>query len=171
MRTLILAITLVTVPVLAQPVSGTRPAAVPTPHQRLPVAQTAAKRPADAQIEAVIRAKMLKSKIGADKFQFHVQGGVATIEGHTDVVQHKGAATRVAKTSGAIAVVNHIQISDAAKERASENLAKGRRRAQVTRGDARSETGAAPRTSVRPPSSPKTTTTAEKKSSGGSGQN
>ena len=110
-----------------------------------------AKRLTDAQIEAAIRAKLAKSKIGADKFQFHVQGGVATIEGHTDVIQHKGAATRMAKTAGAIAVVNHIQISDAAKQRAEANLAKGRRRAQIKRGDARSQTSSAtPR-----PSSPR----------------
>ena len=48
-------------------------------------------------MEAVIRAKFAKSKIDADKFQVHVQGGVATIEGKTDVIQHKGTATRMAK--------------------------------------------------------------------------
>ena len=68
----------------------------------------------DAAIEAAIRAKFAKSKINADKFQVHVQGGVATIEGRTNVIQHKGVATRLAKTGGAIAVNNHIQISDAA---------------------------------------------------------
>lgn len=71
--------------------------------------------------------------MGADRFQFRLQGGVATIEGRRDVIQHKGAATRMAKTADAIAVVNHIQISDAAKQRAEANLAKGRRRAQVKR--------------------------------------
>lgn len=82
---------------------------------------------------------MAKSKIGADKFHFKVQGGVATIEGKTDIIQHKGAATRMAHTAGATGVNNHIEISDAAKEKASDNLAKGRRRAQITRGDARTE--------------------------------
>jgi BON domain len=112
-----------------------RPAVV---HQRAPTpASTAPARPADAEIEATIRAKLAKSKIGADKFHFKVQGGVATIEGKTDVIQHKGAATRMAHTAGAIGVNNHIEISDAAKEKASDNLAKGRRRAQITRGEPR----------------------------------
>jgi hypothetical protein len=94
----------------------------------------------DAQIEAVIRAKFARSKINVEKFQVHVQGGVATIEGKTNVIQHKGTATRLAKTGGAVAVNNHIQISDAAKQKAADNLDAGRRRAQVKRGDPRSET-------------------------------
>ena len=93
----------------------------------------------DKTIEAAIRAKLAKSKIGKDGFKVHVQGGVATWEGSTDVVQHKGAATRMAKTAGAKAVVNNIKISDAAKEKASENLETGRRRAQVKRSDPRQE--------------------------------
>jgi hypothetical protein len=119
----------------------TRPA---PPHQRetppKPVTQQPAKPvPSDARLEAAIRAKFAKSKIDADKFQVHVQGGVATIEGRTDVTQHKGVATRLAKTGGALAVNNHIQVSDAAKEKAAANLEKGRRRAQIKRGDARSD--------------------------------
>jgi len=95
----------------------------------------------DAQIEALIRAKLAKSaKLSADRFQVRVQGGVATLEGKTDIVQHKGTATRMAKTAGAVAVNNHIQISDAAKAKAAGNLETGRRRAQVKRGDARSQT-------------------------------
>jgi BON domain len=113
-----------------------RPAAA---HQRAtPPVSTAPARPTDAQIDAAIRTKLAKSKIGADKFHFKVQGGVATIEGKTDVIQHKGAATRMAHTAGAIGVNNHIEISEAAKEKASDNLAKGRRRAQIKRGEARS---------------------------------
>ncbi|HEY1342249.1 MAG TPA: BON domain-containing protein [Bryobacteraceae bacterium] len=108
-------------------------------HQREAAKPTAAPRLSDAQIEAAIRTKLAKSKIGADGFKVHVQGGVATWEGRTDVIQHKGAATRMAKTAGAVAVVNHIQISDAARQRASDNLEKGRRRAQIKRGEARSE--------------------------------
>jgi hypothetical protein len=97
----------------------------------------------DAEIEATIRAKFTRSKINAEKFTVHVQGGVATIEGKTNVIQHKGTATRLAKTGGAVAVNNHIAISDAAKQKASDNLDQGRRRAQVKRGDARSETDSA----------------------------
>lgn len=129
--------------------------------------QPAAHRLTDAQIEATIRTKMAKSKVGADKFRFHVQGGVATIEGKTDVIQHKGAATRMAKTAGAVAVVNHIQIGDAAKQRASENLAKGRRRAQIKRGDARGATGS-PRVSTGAQAAPRLPL--EKKNGGGFSQ-
>lgn len=125
--------------------SDTRPVAA---HQReapskAAPAKAAAKpaRPAisDAQMEAAIRAKFAKSKINAEKFQVHVQGGVATIEGRTDVVQHKGTATRMARTAGAVAVSNHVQVSDAAKRKSAANLEEGRRRAQVKRGDARSD--------------------------------
>jgi BON domain len=92
----------------------------------------------DAAIEAAIKAKLAKSKIGADHFQVRVQGGVAIWEGRTDVVQHKGVATRMAKAAGARAVVNNIEIGEAAREKAGANLAKGRRRVQVKRGDPRS---------------------------------
>ena len=93
----------------------------------------------DKQIEAAIRAKLEKSKIGKDGLKVHVQGGVATWEGTTNVLQHKGAATRMAKAAGAKAVVNHIKVSDAAKEKAAGNLDEGRRRAQLKRGDTRSD--------------------------------
>jgi osmotically-inducible protein OsmY len=93
----------------------------------------------DKQIEAAIRAKLAKSKIGKDGFKVHVQGGIAYWEGNTDVVQHKGSATRMAKTAGAKSVVNNIKVSDAAKEKAADNLEEGRRRAQVKRSDPRTE--------------------------------
>ncbi len=98
-----------------------------------------AAKPNDATIEAAIRAKFAKSKINEDKFQVRVQGGVAVIEGRTDVIQHKGVATRLAKSGGAVAVNNHIQISEAAHQKAAKNLATGRRRAQIKRGETRSE--------------------------------
>jgi BON domain len=92
----------------------------------------------DKEMEAAIRAKLAKSKIGKDGITVRVQGGVAFWEGSTNVVQHKGAATRMAKTAGAKRVVNNIKVSDAAKETASANLDQGRRRAQVKRGEERS---------------------------------
>ncbi len=49
----------------------------------------------DADLEKAINAKFLASKISTDKFKAHVQGGVATLEGYTEVVQHKGTATRL----------------------------------------------------------------------------
>ena len=110
-------------------------------------ARAAAPRLPDKQLEAAIREKFAKSKISADKFTVRVQGGVATIEGQTNVLQHKGTATRMAKTAGAVAVNNRVRISDAAKQKAAGNLEEGRRRVQVKRGDERSE----PRQQPDPP--------------------
>jgi hypothetical protein len=128
--------------------SQASPAVTPVKNTKKAVAPNTAKPSAkqsdtvsDAEITKTLRAKLAKSKIAADKFTFHVQSGVVTFEGKTDVIQHKGTATRMAKTSGALAVINHIDVSEAAKEKAANNLAKGRRRAQIKRGDtvARSE--------------------------------
>jgi hypothetical protein len=93
----------------------------------------------DKQIEATLRAKLAKSKIGKDGFTVRVQGGIAYWEGKTDVVQHKGSATRMAKTAGAKSVVNNIKVSDAGKEKAADNLDEGRRRAQVKRSEPRTD--------------------------------
>lgn len=90
-------------------------------------AAAAVSRPAavsDSQIDAKIRAKLAKSKIGKDGFKYHVQHGVVTWEGTTGVMQHKGSATRMAKTAGATQVINNIHISDAAKAKAAANLKK-----------------------------------------------
>ena len=76
----------------------------------------------DSQIDATIRTKLAKSKIGKDGFHFHVQHGVVTWEGTTNVIQHKGSATRMAKAAGATQVVNNIQISDSARAKATANL-------------------------------------------------
>lgn len=65
----------------------------------------------DAEIEATIKAKLAKSKIGKDGFQVHIKDGVATWTGTTTVMQHKGAATRMAKAAGAIQVVNNIKVT------------------------------------------------------------
>ena len=122
----------------------TKPAAKPVP-AAVPAkkAAIAASRPeqTDAQMEKAIRQRFAASKISADKFEVHVQGGRATITGATEVLQHKGTATRLARAAGATDVVNKIEPSEAAKNKASGNLAKGRRRAQIKRSDtvARSE--------------------------------
>lgn len=78
----------------------------------------------DAQIEATISAKLAKSKIGKDGFKFHVQKGVVTWEGATSVVQHKGSATRMARTAGAMQVVNNIKINGAARGFGAGNVKK-----------------------------------------------
>jgi hypothetical protein len=103
------------------------------------LAAAAQARPDDREIEQNIRARFAKSKISRNQFTVRVQGGVATLEGRTDVVQHKGVATRLAKLGGARQVVNKIEVSEAARQKASANLAKGRRRAQVKRAEPRSE--------------------------------
>ncbi|HYV62413.1 MAG TPA: BON domain-containing protein [Bryobacteraceae bacterium] len=108
-------------------------------------AQTKAKAPPlqgatasqDVQIEAEIRARLAKSVIGKDGFTVRVQGGVAYWDGTTDVVQHKGSATRMAKSAGAKKVVNNIKVGDAAKQKAAGNLEQGRRRVQVKRSEPR----------------------------------
>ncbi|HTU46732.1 MAG TPA: BON domain-containing protein [Bryobacteraceae bacterium] len=72
--------------------------------------------PTDSQIETTIRTKLAKSKIGKDGFRFHVQRGVVTWEGTTNVMQHKGSATRMARAAGAVQVVNNIHVNGASKD-------------------------------------------------------
>lgn len=98
-----------------------------------PKARSAAAAPqqTDAQIQARIRAKLAKSKIGANGFKFTTANGITTIEGTANVIQHKGAATRLAKSAGSRAVVNNIQIPAAAREAARARLAGARKRATV----------------------------------------
>jgi len=117
---------------LSQAATVVKPTTPPTP-------STAKKAPPkglpDAVVERTIKTKLAKSKIGADKFTVKVQNGVAYWEGKTDVIQHKGAATRMAKTAGAVAVINNIQISDAAKRKAAHNFTGVTPRAQVKHPD------------------------------------
>lgn len=87
----------------------------------------------DSAIEQNIRAKFAKSKINVEHFTVSVKNGVATIDGKTDVIQHKGVATRLAKTGGAVAVSNRIQISEEAKQKAAAKLAKYRQQGQIAR--------------------------------------
>ena len=89
----------------------------------------------DAQIERNIRAKFIKSKIGVDHFTVSVQNGVATLDGKTGVIQHKGVATRLAKTGGALAVQNHIQISEEARAKAAARLARYRAETPLARAE------------------------------------
>jgi hypothetical protein len=81
----------------------------------------------DNDIQRTLEKKLAKSKVGKDGFRFHVSHGVVTWEGSTNVMQHKGAATRMARTAGAVQVVNNIQVSATGKA----NGTKGLRRAAV----------------------------------------
>jgi hypothetical protein len=112
----------------------TKPAAkpVPPPAKKSVTGHSAS---SDVALEKDIRARFARSKISTDKFEVKVQGGIATITGKTDVLQHKGVATRLARNAGAAQVVNKVEVSDAAKQQASQNLASGGRRAQVKRSD------------------------------------
>ena len=85
----------------------------------------------DAEIEATIKAKLAKSKIGQEGFQVHVKDRVATWTGTTSVMQHKGAATRMAKSAGAIQVTNNIKISSEAAAKAKGHLSGQPRHVQV----------------------------------------
>jgi osmotically-inducible protein OsmY len=78
----------------------------------------------DTQLEATIRAKLAKSKIGKDGFRFRVQRGVVTWEGSTVISQHKGAATRMARSSGAAQVVNNIKVTGTGNGAAGGTLRK-----------------------------------------------
>jgi osmotically-inducible protein OsmY len=94
-----------------------KPAAKAAPQRVLP----------DAQIERNIRARLAKSKMAAtEHFTVTVHDGVAVLEGKSNVIQHKGVATRLAKLGGAVAVQNHIQISDEARAKALARLQKNR---------------------------------------------
>ncbi len=112
--------------------ADTRPAPKPAP---APSKRAAAPALSDAELEKAIRARFAKSKIAADNYTVRVQGGVATIEGKTGVIQRKGTATRLAKLAGAKSVVNKIELSEAAREKAAANLAEGRRRPQLKRNE------------------------------------
>jgi hypothetical protein len=104
-----------------------------------PVASQGTSAEQDKAIEAAIKAKLAKSKIGQDGFTVRVQGGVAYWDGTTAVVQHKGSATRMAKTAGALRVVNNIRVSEEAKAKAAGNLSQGARRDEAKRGDTRDQ--------------------------------
>lgn len=104
------------------------PAAQPS---RTESRKTAAPALPDAELEKAIRARFAKSKIAANNFQVKVVNGTATLTGRAEVIQHKGTATRIARTAGARAVDNRIEISESARRRAAERLA--RSRAQVKR--------------------------------------
>lgn len=83
----------------------------------------------DAQVERNIRARLARSKmtlVSKEQFTVTVKDGVALLEGKTNVIQHKGVATRLAKLGGAVAVQNHIEVSEAARAKAAARLARYR---------------------------------------------
>lgn len=105
----------------------------------------------DAEIEASIRARLAKSKISADGFQVRVRNGVATLTGKTEVMQHKGVATRLAKAGGAARVENRIEIPESARAKASANLTLARQNSKTAK---RTEPRSGPRSEPRVGSPP-----------------
>jgi hypothetical protein len=89
----------------------------------------------DTAIEQNIRARIARSKIAKSNFQVKVQNGTAILTGRTDVLQHKGVATRFAKAAGVRRVDNRIEINEAARAAAVSNLEKARRRGALKRGE------------------------------------
>ncbi|MDX2178687.1 MAG: BON domain-containing protein [Bryobacteraceae bacterium] len=84
-------------------------------------------------MQQTIQDKFLKSKAGGGKFTVRVQSGVAYLSGRADVVQHKGAATRMAKTAGAKRVVNNIVVTEAAKQKAARSMDRSKPRAATVK--------------------------------------
>lgn len=89
--------------------------------------------PSDVAVEKDIKMRFARSKGSAKSFQVKVQGGIATIEGSTNVIQHKAGATRMAKSAGAKSVINNVKVSAAARQKAAQKLARVRR--TVSRSD------------------------------------
>lgn len=111
----------------AAPARPAKPAAAP----RVAVAQIS-----DAQIAAAFQERLARSeKVSRNRFEIRVQNGIAVLTGKTDVIQHKGTATRMAKAAGARGVVNKIEVTEAARQRAFDQLAKGRRKAGLKKAD------------------------------------
>ena len=108
-------------------------ASAPAPSIPPPVEVTSS----DAALEGAIRARFAKSKIDSDEFTVHVSNGIATLDGRTDVIQHKGTATRLAKSSGAKGVQNRIEITEHGRQKASRRRRKAPRRVYVQRGEDR----------------------------------
>jgi hypothetical protein len=83
-------------------------------------------------LETRIRQKFAQSKSASkERFTVRVVGGIAMIEGKTSVPQRKGAASRMAKSAGARAVDNRIQVTEEGKAKARASLEKANRRAEV----------------------------------------
>jgi hypothetical protein len=93
------------------------PAATTGPHTKPDLHQS------DAQMEAVLHAKLAKSKMANEGWTVHVHNKTVTWEGKTNVVQHKGAATRMAHSAGATQVINNIKIGEEAKKKAAAKFA------------------------------------------------
>ncbi len=87
---------------------------------------TAEKALADA-----IRRRFEASKISSNNFTVRVIRKKAIIEGSTDIIQHKGVATRLARLAGAESVDNRIEISKRARDKANRRRRESARHVRV----------------------------------------
>ncbi len=87
----------------------------------------------DEALQQKIQDKFSKAKAGGGKFQVKVRGGTAYLTGRADVAQHKGSATRMAKSAGAKRVVNNIVVTEAAKQKMARDSSQARPRAATVK--------------------------------------
>lgn len=115
--------------VFAQTAFAQTPARVPSRTAGTAVKESAAKSPppgtashksvpvlGDEALARAIAQRFAKSAIRSNGFSVSVSGGIATLRGTTQVPQHKGVATRLARAAGAKQVRNQIELSPSARE-------------------------------------------------------
>lgn len=76
----------------------------------------AAPEMSDMALERAITQRFAKSAIASNGFTVSVSGGVATLRGIAQVAQHKGVATRLARSAGARQVRNQIELGAPARD-------------------------------------------------------
>jgi len=81
----------------------------------------------DTELKKAIEERFARSAIAPNRFRVDVNDGVARITGKTEVLQHKGVATRLARSMGARQVQNEIEVSEAARQRATAHLRRERK--------------------------------------------
>ena len=76
----------------------------------------------DAKIERVIRGRLSRSQLHTENILVSVHGGIVTLQGQTNVFQHKSVATQLARHVGATGLRNDIHISDEARLKAAHSV-------------------------------------------------
>lgn len=124
------------------PNTGTKPASQSSaPKTARPGAASGKTAPvlSDEALERAIRQRFAKSAIASNGFAVSVSGGAATLRGVAQVAQHKGVATRLARSAGARQVRNEIELSPTAREsmqRLRQRKTGAPKSAKAVRGDA-----------------------------------
>jgi osmotically-inducible protein OsmY len=95
--------------------------------KKTPAARTAPQSK-DAELRKAVEARFARSAIAPEHFKVEVKDGAVHITGKTEVMQHKGVATRLARSVGAKEVHNEVEISEAARQKAAAQLAGGRKK-------------------------------------------